>query len=633
MPVITKSYPFLASLEGLNEVGLTSAISLAHDGTDGSPSGSAKFTVAANSAGLERARTNVAFTWEDFGVPANSTVSKVCLRSVKLKSLPFPRVAPPIIDPMEYEGRVTIRFISGASTVATLYQTTNMYPIGWVDVGGTEQNIAEVYADYDTAVQLEVEFDYQSTGQIQFTWAMDELTIDITHSEPTGGQKMPERATVYEVSQIGPETTPGTPVAATKRLLCTEINPDPNFNMRPYKPMGWKFNTGSSRGKDHTNVQFQGDLCFTDIVYLLSALLKVGVVTTPANNSIWRVAGGAGTLGFSVVDGGDTQVLTAATFALAAALQTALEALTNVGKGNVIVTMAATNDFTIEFVGARSASGLTITTPTGTSTPVITVGSSTAGSVRQWSFVPAYNSPDTIQTFTLEKGVPGVAGFAQQIAFMTLNSMTMRINENECSVSGDGFGQSLQESPENTFTMTALTPTADLKPIPVDPAEVSVYLSTAAFVDPASGASNPGRLLRALELEMAIGGRQKPVFTMNDQDRSFSSTVETGPNIDVRLVVEHDAQGQQLVYNAKQELVQYMTIEARGPFISGTGNAGWRYRFKVQIPVKWMQPDRGDIDGVYGSTLNGHAFYDGGTGKGNFAGGVKIDVHVDFATL
>ena len=629
MPTVNKTFQFASNLEGLFEIGLSSGITLAFDGTDGSPAGSAKWTITQNTIDVEKARTNVAFTWEDFGVPQNSCVTHVQLTAMKIKSLPFPRLAPPIED--DFEGRVTVRFICAAMQVGdNIYQTEEMYPLGWVDVSGPLVTIPSQYGSWNTAIQLEVIFDYRADNQITFSWAMDEITIAITY---TGGLQMPERATVYEASQIGVEVTPGTPVAATKRLLCTEINPDPNMNMRNYRPMGFKFNTGQARGKEHTNISYQGDLCFNDLAYILSALLKQAAISTPANNSIWRVNGSAGTIGFSVVDGADTQVLAAASFATAASLQTALEALTNVGKGNVLVTMTAANDFNIEFVAGRSGDDITLTTPTGTGTPTLTAGSSTAGSVRKWLWVPSYIAPDTLQTFTLEKGVYGVANYAQQIAYMLFNSMTLRINENECTMSGDGFGFKMNESPESPFSMTVLTPTADVKSTPVDPAEVSVFISTAAFVDPAAGASNPGRLLRPLEFELGINNRQKPVFTMNDQDTSFSAVVETSPQIDVRLVVEHDTQGQQLVYNAKQELVQYLTLEARGPAISGSGNAIWRNRLKIQIPVKWHQPDRGDSDGVYSTTLNGSAFYDGGTGKGNFAGGISFEVDVDFAAL
>lgn len=92
-----------------------------------------------------------------------------------------------------------------------------------------------------------------------------------------------ERATISQIVQIGVETTPGTPVAATKRLQALGIEPSPNVDIQTFRPMGSKFQTIAQAGRDFVTAGLSGRATYNEIIYALSSVLKSTTPTTPAD--------------------------------------------------------------------------------------------------------------------------------------------------------------------------------------------------------------------------------------------------------------------------------------------------------------------------------------------------------------
>ncbi len=93
---------------------------------------------------------------------------------------------------------------------------------------------------------------------------------------------MPERSWVTQGVQLGVEATPGTSVAANKKLTTVRISPGIQFNSEEVDPAGYKFITDIVPGQEWTEYEISGrSLSFTDIVYLLSSLLRTVTPTTP----------------------------------------------------------------------------------------------------------------------------------------------------------------------------------------------------------------------------------------------------------------------------------------------------------------------------------------------------------------
>lgn len=82
---------------------------------------------------------------------------------------------------------------------------------------------------------------------------------------------MPERAAVAQGLQIGVEATPGTLVAANKRLVNLSLTPGVNIEFNRSKPSGAKFASTSVPGKEMTLSKIEGITTYSELVYLLSS--------------------------------------------------------------------------------------------------------------------------------------------------------------------------------------------------------------------------------------------------------------------------------------------------------------------------------------------------------------------------
>lgn len=84
---------------------------------------------------------------------------------------------------------------------------------------------------------------------------------------------MPERATVHQVVQIGPEVTPGTPVAADVKLQAISIEPSIQADITTIRPMGGKFPTQTALGREWVGGRLSGQAAYDDLAYILASLL------------------------------------------------------------------------------------------------------------------------------------------------------------------------------------------------------------------------------------------------------------------------------------------------------------------------------------------------------------------------
>lgn len=85
---------------------------------------------------------------------------------------------------------------------------------------------------------------------------------------------MPELSTATRSVQLGKETTPGTGVAAGKLLQYIGFSLAPNLEMNTFTPMGSKIASAVTPGKDWSALTIEGAGSYSEIVYVLSSLLK-----------------------------------------------------------------------------------------------------------------------------------------------------------------------------------------------------------------------------------------------------------------------------------------------------------------------------------------------------------------------
>lgn len=84
---------------------------------------------------------------------------------------------------------------------------------------------------------------------------------------------MPERASLFQGVQIGLESTPGTPVAAGKKLLAVSFEIDPNPDVSIFRPNGMKFPTIAALNREWVEGSINGQQSYTDLTYLFSSLI------------------------------------------------------------------------------------------------------------------------------------------------------------------------------------------------------------------------------------------------------------------------------------------------------------------------------------------------------------------------
>lgn len=84
----------------------------------------------------------------------------------------------------------------------------------------------------------------------------------------------PEKTAGFQQAQIGLETTPGTAVAATVRLMGLQILPKPTIETRKFTPRGKIVPTLAVVGKDYTTARIEGQPTYQEIGYVLKGCLS-----------------------------------------------------------------------------------------------------------------------------------------------------------------------------------------------------------------------------------------------------------------------------------------------------------------------------------------------------------------------
>lgn len=93
---------------------------------------------------------------------------------------------------------------------------------------------------------------------------------------------MAERSAVFQLVQIGVEATPGTQVAATKRLTSAQFTLGMSPSIDFYRASGHLFDTLSALNQEMVEGSYDGGLTYTEIVYYLSSV--IGSITPPVEN-------------------------------------------------------------------------------------------------------------------------------------------------------------------------------------------------------------------------------------------------------------------------------------------------------------------------------------------------------------
>lgn len=98
---------------------------------------------------------------------------------------------------------------------------------------------------------------------------------------------MAERATVYQVVQLGKEVTPGTAVAATRKMAGYRVTPSIRPDVKTYRPSGHAFPTAAVLNKEWVEADISGPLLYDEMAYWLSGLIKSVSPTGAGTAKTW----------------------------------------------------------------------------------------------------------------------------------------------------------------------------------------------------------------------------------------------------------------------------------------------------------------------------------------------------------
>lgn len=98
---------------------------------------------------------------------------------------------------------------------------------------------------------------------------------------------MAEIATIFQLVQLGMEVTPGTPVAATKKLASLMIEPQIKSEIQKYRGTGYKFPAIASMAKEWVEADLSGPITYTEIVYLLASIMGSTTPTAGTTDQSW----------------------------------------------------------------------------------------------------------------------------------------------------------------------------------------------------------------------------------------------------------------------------------------------------------------------------------------------------------
>ena len=394
------------------------------------------------------------------------------------------------------------------------------------------------------------------------------------------------RASITQRTQIAVETTYGVAAATNFRRLPTlMLTPNPEQEEHEYRTQGNKFPSIVVPNKEWNTSKGDGTISYGEAVYIFASLFgNTTPVAGTGTSSVWTFApsnGGVDTPASFTMQHGDqnfgTQTL-----------------------GNVIT------DLTLDISRAECKASIssigrafdnTVALAVLNATQTVTIGGAPTGG----SFALTFKG----QTAT---GIAfNAAAAAVQAALVALST----IGTGGVTVTGTGpyvvtFAGALASSAQPTITGSAagltggaptitITPTAGagvtlVENIPVQPAQVAVYL------DATYAGLGTTKLGGTLSAKFTLSGRWQPIWVVDSGLTSYGGLVEGEPKASVELLLIADAQAYALFTSYRAGTTVYIQVKAIGPAIAGGGT----YTLTLNLPVEVAKlQEYKDEGGVY----------------------------------
>lgn len=430
---------------------------------------------------------------------------------------------------------------------------------------------------------------------------------------------MTDRASVFETTQIGVETTPGTAVAALKKLLSTGIRMTLKSPAKMVKPQGSKAAVGAVKLKEWSEGTIEGDLSYNDIIYLLAGLFGAPTITTPDGGTNARCH----TFIPNTFQPDDPKTFTVEKGGRAGAERAV----------NVVVN-GLQFSFSLEEVGISGdvfgkelVSGIqlstneqqTITIDADGGTFTISFGGQTTSAL-------AWNAAGSeVQTALEALSTIGTGNIAvTKDALVYTLEFRNDLGQKDVAQVTTGVASLTKGAGAGTATPATTVPgvaPTELPCVPVSPCNVSVYVAAAE-----ANLGDPGtKLLNLDEVSLGISDRFTRRATIDAAEPSFKSAVEKAFTWAANINVGKDDQSATLLTNLQQAETRWCKIECIEDELI---EAGQPYQMNIIFPFKFTDVTDAEKDDVETSNFPLEPIHDTTLG-----GCIKFEVYNGLASL
>lgn len=400
---------------------------------------------------------------------------------------------------------------------------------------------------------------------------LDWLRLTVHHN-PAEASLMAERMTSLQRALIGKETTKGTAVAATQRLMSASITPDPQATMKEHTPQGDKNPSDIMVMNEWGQASLSGIPCYRELGTYLGSCVQAPVtstVTTGVYEHEFRYASRsqADFNAFTLMWGETASRAEKYSYANLTDLEMRFQR--NPGEASMSGTMLM----------QRIVDGITPTAGTNEQQTITLTGGTTS------TFRLRYKGA---LTSTLAYNITTGALQTALQALSTGSGITVSGSAGAWVITiPTGLNEPFIEAPD-VYNLTggtfAITETVrggltEMARSPILPGQLSVYVA-----DTYAGLA-AGKLTRCFATGWSAKGMRVPFWAHNDSEASFVGHADGLGDIQVPLLVEADSDGMGYLTAIRANTIKYVRLRFTGPLISGAHYMG----LDIDMAAKFTQ--------------------------------------------
>lgn len=423
---------------------------------------------------------------------------------------------------------------------------------------------------------------------------------------------MAERATVFQRSQLGVESVAGTHVAATKQLQSLSFDISANIESQRVRPAGSKSPTIQTVGRKWSTLPISGSPTYDEQVYAWASvisnspplMLTQGVYRWQFSMNNFA----ADTTSFYTIEHGSAERAARATGVHISEFGYSISKTAWSQNGSATgrqyedgvslssITMPQNQKCVMKLLNTTGGVfTLTVGTETTDELDYDITASAFQAAIEDLDNVGIGNV--VVVGESLIDGTGLTITFVGKLAGKNPGDLFVDVND----LTGDPTPSS-NISISQTATMGGFLPV-----VPMEPSTVDCYLATSY-----EGLDAAQPLDYMLDSSWKISNRFGQTWPLKSSYKSFQSSVELEPKIDLSFTVKANSNGMALLQRLEQSDTVFFRVAAQGPVIKGNHSYTFVHDTALKVSAIGGLSDNG---GVYAASFSGEGVYDAGWGK------------------